>query len=61
MDFFTMEAMPLFGLVRYHVLFVIDIAKATKTRWHGELKANYGNFRESSEHANSIKDRFSPF
>ena len=25
MDFFTVEVMTLFGLVRYHVLFAIDI------------------------------------
>ena len=29
MDFFTVEAVTLFGLVRYHVLFVIDIATRT--------------------------------
>jgi putative transposase len=29
MDFFTVEAMTLLGLIRYHVLFVIDIASRT--------------------------------
>jgi hypothetical protein len=31
MDFFTVEDMTLFGLVRYHVLFVIDIATLRRT------------------------------
>ena len=40
MDFFTVEAMTWLGLVRYHVLFAIDIAarKVEATgwnRWHG--------------------------